>query len=177
MTGFCEICGKPLENSRCPSGHTARKTKVGPLVLPKATTHRRLLGSGIEYVAYVAGAWLITFLDFFSAGLMGLLCLVLAGLIVLRDCNAGAFSIAKRISNMRVVDWRTGQPASNTQALTRNGYYLGLLLLALLPLVDWITSPFFTLFVALDVIMIMANPKGRRLGDFLAGTQVVDSRS
>jgi uncharacterized RDD family membrane protein YckC len=35
---------------------------------------------------------------------------------------------------------------------------------------------FFALFIPLDVMMILASPQGRRLGDFLAGTQVVEAR-
>jgi uncharacterized RDD family membrane protein YckC len=182
MTGVCDVCCTPLAGDRCPNGHTRNLpvkpvTSMKPIDLPKATTYRRLLGSGVEFGAYVAGAWLTTVLDFLSSGLMGLLCLVLFGLIVLRDCNAGLFSIEKRIGSMRVVHWQTGLPASNGQALLRNSYYLGLLLIAVLPFVDLATSSMFTLFVMVDVVMIVANPKGRRLGDFLAGTQVVDARS
>jgi len=175
MTEFCEVCGKPLARCHCPNGRT-RTLAPQRIELPKATTHRRLLGSGIEFGAYVTGAWVIAVLDFIT-GLMGLLCLVLFGLIVLRDCNAGLFSIAKRIGSMRVVHSQTGLPASNAQALLRNSYYLALLLIAILPLVDLATSPMFTLFVFVDMVMIIANPKGRRIGDFLAGTQVIDARS
>lgn len=177
MAGFCEVCGRTLEKGRCPEHAPTVIPKPIKLSLPRASTPRRLVGSGIEYSAYLVGVWVITFLDFISTGLMGLLALVLVGLIVLRDFNAGAFSIAKRVSNMKVVDWRSGQSATNTQALVRNSYYLGLLLLALLPMVDLVTSPLFTFFIAVDVLMILANPKGRRLGDFLASTQVVEARS
>jgi uncharacterized RDD family membrane protein YckC len=183
MTGFCEDCGEPVARCLCPHRRTKKldlkpvaKTMEKPVELPKAKMHRRLLGSGIEFGAYVAGAWLIAVVDFFSSGLMGLFCLVLFGLIVLRDCNAGLFSIAKRIGSQRVVHAKTGMPASNTQALLRNSYYLGLLLIAILPFVDLATSPTFTLLVFVDMVMIIANPKGRRLGDFLASTQVVDAR-
>jgi uncharacterized RDD family membrane protein YckC len=178
MAGFCEVCGRTIEGTRCPcrQGSTTIK-KRSELSLPKASASRRLVGSGIEYVAYLAGVWVVAFLDLISTGLMGLAAVVLFGLIVLRDCNAGTFSVSKRVSHMRVVDWRTGQSASNTQALVRNSYYLGLLLLALLPWIDLVTSPLFTLFIVIDVLMILANPKGRRLGDFLAGTQVVEARS
>lgn len=179
MAGFCEVCGESLVNGRCPNGHTAKLVrKPAALSLPSASKSRRLIGSGIEYSAYLAGVWVIAFLDLISAGLLGLLAaMALIGLIVLRDCNAGAFSISKRVSSMRVVDWRTGQPATNTQALLRNSYYLVLLTVSLLPITDLVTSPIFTFFVAVDLLMILANPKGRRLGDQIAGTQVVEART
>jgi uncharacterized RDD family membrane protein YckC len=149
---------------------------IGPL--PKASTPRRLIGSGVEYVAYVVCVWLIAAANLASLGGLALTALLPVGLIALRDCNAGALSIAKRISRMRVVNLRNGQPASNSQALSRNSYYLGLLLLMMvLPWFSPLWSFVFTSFVALDVLMILANPQGRRLGDMLAGTQVVEARS
>jgi len=200
---FCDVCGSPVPASgQCPKGphesatvdrnphldltdtppqelipaapHQALSPYGGVGPLPKASTTRRLLGSGIEYLSYIIGIWIITILDVFSAGILGLFSFFLVVLIVLRDFNGGTFSIAKRVSQMRVVDLRTGRAASNGQALLRNGYYLALLLIgALLPWIDIISSFFFTMFIILDVLMIMANRRGRRLGDFLAGTQVV----
>jgi uncharacterized RDD family membrane protein YckC len=99
-------------------------------------------------------------------------------LIILRDFNAGAYSIAKRVSQMRVVDSRTGRSPSNAQALLRNSYYLGLLVVAVfLPWIAWLFSVLFMLFIGFDIMMILASPRGRRLGDLLAGTQVVEARS
>lgn len=194
MSGFCQECGLLFTDGKCKNGHResgaghlSRGTALGSPrpsslahgigELPKANTARRLLGSGIEYVTYVTCAWVIVFLDFLTAGVLGLLCLVLVVLVVLRDFNAGSFSIAKRVSRMRVVDRRTGQSASNVQALLRNGYYLGLLLLMVLPWVDAPVLFFFKLFIALDILMILSSPQGRRLGDLLAGTQVVEAGS
>jgi len=149
---------------------------LGPL--PKANSTRRFLGSGIEYVGYCICVWIITVLDFFSGGILGIFSLFLVGLIFLRDFNGGAFSISKRVSRMRVVDYRTGQATSNTQALLRNSYYLVLpIIAAFIPYLDTVTSILFMFFVGLDVMMILASPQGRRLGDLLAGTQVVETKS
>lgn len=197
MTGFCTVCGNSLElTGKCPKGHlvsrpvaaavgavpgsapypTRSTTGLGPL--PKASTARRFLGSGIEYIAYCIGVWVITLLDLVSGGILGILALFLAGLIFLRDFNGGAFSISKRVSRMRVVDYRTGHATSNTQAIVRNSYYLVLPIIAtFIPLLDTVTSIFFMLFIGLDIMMVMASPKGRRLGDLLARTQVVEARS
>ena len=191
MAGYCKQHGVPLAPdgscSQCTTLNVRRATpdptplgyslakNIGPL--PKASTPRRLLGSGVEYIAYVVFATIIFALESISAGLLGLLFLLLMGLIVMRDFNAGAFSIAKRISQMRVVNVKTGQSASNRQAIWRNSYYLGLALIGMIP---WIGGPvasfFFMMFIVLDIMMILANPRGRRLGDFLAGTQVVEAR-
>lgn len=191
MAGYCKNHGTPLGSdgkcSQCTTVNVARAAPgsrsygfppggdIGPL--PKASTPRRLLGSGIEYITYMACATILFILESISAGLLWFLFIILAGLIVMRDFNAGAYSIAKRISQMRVVNVKTGQSASNTQAVFRNSYYLGLSVIAMIP---WIGGPvasfFFMMFIAIDIMMILANPRGRRLGDFLAGTQVVEAR-
>lgn len=205
---FCDVCGTPVPASgQCPKGphegalagyddpptpvpsetsvhlvplppHQALSPSQGVGPLPKASTGRRLLGSGIEYLSYLVGTWIITVLDFFTSGVLGLFSILLLVLIVLRDFNGGTFSIAKRVSQMRVVDLRTGQAASNGQALLRNGYYLILLFIgAFIPWIDLVSSSFFTMFILLDVLMIMASRSGRRLGDILARTQVVEEAS
>jgi len=166
-------------DGRCPAGCCQGSVASPPEIeFPKPKTSSRLLGSGVEYLAYLICAWIITILDAMSGGLAGLLSLIVVLLIVLRDFQGGTFSLAKRVCNMRVVDHRTGESASNFQGLLRNSYYLVLLLIAtVLPFVDWFSSTFFTMFIALDVMMILANPRGRRLGDLLASTQVVQARS
>ena len=60
-----------------------------------------------------------------------------------------------------------------TRILARNGYYLGLVLLMIVPLLKYLVQGFFFLFLVVDVMMIVASPGGRRLADYLAGTQVV----
>lgn len=190
MAGFCKSCGKPLKpDGRCPQctagsfesvaprpGFQSKPRARGIGALPKASTPRRLLGSGIEYVVYLILAWTISALNIASAGLLWFLTLIIICLLVLRDFNAGAFNIAKRISHMRVVNLRDGHSASNIQALLRNGYYLFFMLLGtFLPWFDWVFSTLFMMFIVLDVLMILVNPQGRRLGDFLAGTQVIEA--
>jgi uncharacterized RDD family membrane protein YckC len=206
MIGFCKDCGKPLGqdgtcSSACaettaPVGHYLSPREpdalaaaaaalapqtivighdVGPL--PKASTLRRLIGSGVEYFCYLVCVWLLAAAALLTFGVSALLTLFPIAFIALRDCNAGAFSLAKRISRMRVVNVRSGAAASNAQALFRNSYYLGLLVLAtILPWFTWLYFFAFTAFVMLDVLMILASPQGRRLGDMLAGTQVVEAR-
>jgi uncharacterized RDD family membrane protein YckC len=179
MAGFCKNCGKSLgPDGNCPQCTSIRVRKASGIgALPKASTPRRLLGSGIEYVAYIICGAIIYVFELTSLGIGGVLFLLLVALIIMRDFNAGAYSIAKRVSHMRVVNLKTGQSASNSQAIFRNAYYLGLPVMAIIPVIGGpIALIFFVLFIPLDVIMILASPQGRRLGDFLAGTQVVEAR-
>ena len=130
--------------------------------------------SGIEFLLYYVGIVLVTGLSIATgtvAGTVGFL--PLCALVVLRDARGGAFSLGKRIGSLRVVDAGTGLAASQAQGFGRNSYYIILLALMMLPAVEFLLIWVFKMLVFLDVLMILASPHGRRLGDFLAGTQVV----
>ncbi len=157
-----------------PRKATVGAPKARQVSLPKASTARRLLGSGIEYLAYSMTITIFSIFGLLTGGLLGLLWVPLVFvLIALRDINGGTFSPGKRVGNLRVVDLRSARQASNFQALVRNGYYLGLVLVMFVPLLKFVAEVFFFLFLVIDVMMIVASPGGRRLGDYLAGTQVV----
>ncbi|MEM1207256.1 MAG: RDD family protein [Acidobacteriota bacterium] len=142
--------------------------------LPKASTPRRLLGSGIEFLAYSMAAGFFTAVGLAFGGLLGLLWVpLMLAVVASRDLNSGSFSLGKRIGSMRVVDIQTAEAASNVQALTRNSYYLVLIFLMIVPLAKIAVEGFFLMLVAIDTMMVIASDRGRRLGDFLAGTQVV----
>lgn len=184
MTGFCEVCGRDLSamaTGVCPE-HPRKVRPIGPshqtsISLPPAPLLPRLLGAGVEYMCYSICATVVTALDIATVGFLGLLNVILTGLILFRDFKGGNLNIAKRITEMRVVDARTGQAATNVQAFLRNSYYLVLpLISAFLPFVDLPCLGLFISFMMLDFMMILASPRRRRLGDILAGTQVVRTR-
>ena len=144
---------------------------------PKPSTARRLLGSGIEFLAYSVAILILNVVSPLTGGAIGFLAVPLLLLMVgLRDVKSGKFSLGKRVGGMRVVDARTLLPASDTQALKRNSYYLILILLMIFPLVKVAPTAFFKLLLLIDVLMIFASRNGRRLGDHLAGTLVVSEQ-
>ena len=189
MAGFCKYCGKTLKTTgECPDSHCGKglpkRRPPGPNEIspfPRASRPRRLLGSGIEFFAYFIGGLIVLAMDSLTFGILGLAALVIAGLIFLRDFNGGVVSIAKRVGRMRVVGYKTGEPASNTQAFLRNIPYFVLFILFAFPIpIPFIDASFmalFSLLVGFDILLIFANPQGRRMGDLLAGTQVVEVRN
>jgi uncharacterized RDD family membrane protein YckC len=144
--------------------------------LPKASTSRRLLGAGTEYLFYSVAQGIAVAISLATFGVMDFaVALPLALGIALRDSHSGLFSLEKRIGQMRVVDFKSGRPISNSQAFKRNVYYLIPPLTMIFPLVG-LEALLFSLFevcVLADVLMIVFRQDGRRIGDLLAGTQVV----
>lgn len=203
MTGYCPQCGHQIrESGACTSctnsnneqnlidmdtaqGLVAATPKgvagrpVGAPVqarldLPKASTSRRLLGSGIEYLIYTTTIGLASALGIFTGGILGFLWVPFMLVVVgIRDLNAGAFSLGKKIGHMRVLDLKTAQPASNYQALLRNSYYLTLIFLMIVPYLKFAFEGIFLTLIIIDTLIVISSPTGRRIGDYMAGTQVV----
>lgn len=181
MSGFCADCGRPVHACACPRNRsgaevtTAGETAV--IELPRASAGRRLAGSGVEYLVYLAGITALAILSFLLV-LDLLLVPFLALFIAMRDVSSGRYSIAKRIGNMRVVQFGTGLAATNRQAVLRNSYYVTLATLMALPIVlDTLAATFFYGLVVIDTLMIVGSSDGRRLGDLIAGTQVVHAKA
>lgn len=179
MAGFCPECGERFDaEGRCPNGHdfSAAETAVDIATMPRPGHARRLGGAFIEYSTIIMldliGAILSPFTAFVSGSLTGIL--VIAYLTLIKDRPRNALSLGRRISRTRVVDQRTGEPITGQRAVLRNSYYAVLWLLSVFPEPIGV---FFLLVLApvimIDAILIVAHPQGRRLGDFLAKTQVV----
>lgn len=187
MSGFCTECGGGLINGACPGGHLQPRQAVISSsqaiagvsaaltigTLPKAPIMARLFGAGIEFTAFVV----LQVLGVVTGGIAGLATgPMVVAFLFLRDVNGGMLSVGKRVGGLRVVDLKTGRPASTRQGVLRNSYYLALAVLVVLPGVNVATSGLFTTLGLLDFLMVLASPQGRRLGDQIAGTQVVVER-
>ena len=168
-------CSDPL----CPLAIVPTAVK-----LPDTTIGRRLGASGLEYLGFLVA-------EILTGSLIGLLSVVpivgtLAGVLIgglfslcgaiywaVKDTSGGRRSLGKRIGGMRVVDCETGRDASALQAVTRNSYFILACLIAIIPGVEVIGWVMFAAAVALDSALILQDDGGRRLGDRLAGTQVL----
>lgn len=182
MSGFCTQCGTRLEpGGHCPNRANPDHVAVSPrpdgaLELPKAITSKRLMGAGVEYVFYSLLGGIAVTIAVSTFGVMDfVVALPMALGIAVRDSHSGLFSLEKRLGHMRVVDRKTGRPITNGQAFKRNSYYLIPPLTMILPLaaLEPLLFSIFEMFILVDVAMIVFRQDGRRLGDLLAGTQVV----
>lgn len=179
MAGFCPQCGRHLNEDLECSRHPRVSRSPVLMKYAKPSTLRRLLGAGLEFALYDATAVVVVLVSLMTLGAADFVAaLVMIVFISIRDSNSGLFSLEKRLGRMRVIKKRTGRPISNLDAWKRNCYYLLWPALALLPFLplDAFAMSMFQIFLLVDLAMILFREDGRRLGDFLAGTQVVIER-
>ena len=89
------------------------------------------------------------------------------------DIDGGKWSLSKRLTVTRVVDRETGEIPSRGRLVMRNSYYLILCLLSAIPLIEWATLSLVVTVMFIDLIVMVATPDSRRIGDFIANTQVI----
>lgn len=101
---------------------------------------------------------------------------MLLGLVYLlvADAMQGGQSPGKRLLNLRVISPRSGRPATVRQSVIRNVDLAVLYVLASFPLLGLVLAIVLGLFViAVELHGIFRDPKGLRMGDLFAETEVV----
>jgi len=195
----CPHCGVPYEiegtctNPACPEAEAAATAFQSPILRQKATPapsarrpgpllevprpplERRLGGSALEVFTLFLVELIGSLAMGFTFGVSGALSsLIDATYMALKDMGGGRYSFGKRAVSERVVDVATLERASNGKCFLRNLPYVLAWGLAVIPVIgDLVGWSLIGVLVLLDLILILATPTGRRLGDFIAGTQVV----
>lgn len=97
----------------------------------------------------------------------------LAGLayILIADGFAGGRSIGKRVIGLQTVLPERREPAGFRESIIRNLPFAVAQVAFAVPYVGWMVS---AAILAFEAILIVGNEQGRRLGDEVAGTQVLD---
>jgi uncharacterized RDD family membrane protein YckC len=97
----------------------------------------------------------------------------LAGLayILIADGFAGGRSIGKRLIGLQTVLPHRREAAGFRESIIRNLPFAVAQLAFAVPYVGWIVS---VAIIAFEAVLILGNEQGRRLGDEVAGTQVLD---
>ena len=130
---------------------------------------RRLGGSGLEFLA-------LLLIELFTAPvpLIGMAAGVLGALyFALRDLDGGRTGISRRLTRSRLVDAETGAAPTVERALLRNAPMVACFLVAIIPGLEvfgWLGMLGLS---AVDLLLVLTDPRGRRLGDRLAKTMLV----
>ena len=135
---------------------------IGGVIYPKA----RVLSRGI--------AKLIDLFIVAAAGQMPVPVGFLGGLayILVADGFAGGRSIGKRLIGLETVLPDRRVAAGFRESIIRNLPFAVAQVAFAIPYVGWLVS---VAIIAFEAVLILGNEQGRRLGDEVAGTQVLDA--
>ncbi len=134
------------------------------------------IGAGIYPKAQVLNRGIAKLIDLFIVAAAGQVIVpvgFLAGLayILIADGFAGGRSIGKRLIGLQTVLPDRHEAAGFRESIIRNMPFAVAQLAFAVPYVGWILS---VAIIAFEAILILGNEQGRRLGDEVAGTQVLD---
>jgi RDD family protein len=139
---------------------------LGVGIYPKAQVLNRFIAKLIDLFLAAAAAEVIAPVGF----LAGLAYLLVA------DGFAGGRSVGKRLIGLQTILPGTRESAGFRESIIRNIPFAAAQLAFAIPYVGpyvgWLAS---AVIVGFEAILIIGNEQGRRLGDELAGTQVLDA--
>lgn len=140
-------------------------------------------GSGVHSIseriypkAQVLNRGIAKLIDLFIVAAVGQVSVpagLLAGVayILIADGFAGGRSIGKRLIGLQTVLPDRHEAAGFRESIIRNMPFAVAQLAFAVPYVGWIVS---VAIIAFEAILVFGNEQGRRLGDEVAGTQVLD---
>jgi len=129
---------------------------------PKAQVLNRGIAKLIDLLIVAAAAQMIVPVGFFGG----------MAYILIADGFAGGRSIGKRLIGLQTVRPDRREAAGFRESIIRNLPFAVALFVFAIPYVGWLVS---IAVIAFEAVLIVGNEQGRRLGDEIAGTQVLDA--
>ncbi len=139
-----------------------RVQSLGAGVYPKAQILNRCIAKLIDLFLVAAAGEVIAPVGFLAG----------VAYILVADGFAGGRSIGKRLIGLQTIHPDTREAAGFRESIIRNMPFAAAQLAFAVPYVGWIVS---VAIVAFETVLIIGNEQGRRLGDEVAGTQVLDA--
>jgi uncharacterized RDD family membrane protein YckC len=134
---------------------------IGTEVYPKAQVLNRGIAKLIDLFIVAAAGQL-----FMPVGFLGGLAYIL-----IADGFSGGRSIGKRLIGLQTVRPDRREAAGFRESIIRNLPFAVAQVAFAVPYVGWLVS---AAIIAFEAVLILGNEQGRRLGDEVAGTQVLD---
>ncbi len=132
-----------------------------PLLSPKANILNRFIAKFLDLLIVSAIGQIPLKVSFLAA----------LTYILISDGFVGGQSLGKQIIGLQVVSSETGEGISFRDSIIRN-MPLGLAFLFFqIPYLGWLLA---LLILTFESLLLIGNPKGRRAGDELAKTQILD---
>lgn len=134
---------------------------ISAVVYPKAQILNRGIAKLIDLFIVAAAGYM-----FVPVGFLGGLAYIL-----IADGFAGGRSIGKRLIGLQTVLPSRREVAGFRESIIRNLPFAVAQVAFAVPYVGWLVS---VAIIAFEAVLILGNEQGRRLGDEVAGTQVLD---
>jgi|SRR5579884_22184 len=134
---------------------------VGSWVYPKASILHRFIAKFLDFLV-VAAIYEVPLQITFLAGLTYLL---------IADGFAEGRSIGKQLIGLQIITPTTRKKASFKESIIRNFPLAIAYLIFHIPYIGWLFS---LMIVGFEMLLMIGSPKGLRVGDELAKTQVLD---
>ena len=134
---------------------------TGAAIYPKAQVLNRGIAKLIDLLIVAAAGQM-----FVPVGFLGGLAYIL-----IADGFAGGRSIGKRLIGLQTVLPDRREAAGFRESIIRNLPFAVAQVAFAVPYVGWLVS---AAIIAFEAVLILGNVQGRRLGDEVAGTQVLD---
>ncbi len=147
------------------AGEVLTSTSLESRVYPKAHVLNRFIAKLIDLFIVVAAGEIAPPVGFLS----GLTYILIA------DGFAGGKSIGKRLVGLQTVRLDGRDPAGFRESIIRNLPLGGAMIAYAVPYVGWLASLASLAILAFESFLIIGNEQGRRLGDEVARTQVLDA--
>jgi uncharacterized RDD family membrane protein YckC len=82
-------------------------------------------------------------------------------------------SVGKKVMKLQVMT-ESGAPATYADSAKRNAIFALPYVLMIIPVLGWVVAHFIGLaIVIVELVLLISDPKGKRIGDKWAGTQVI----
>jgi uncharacterized RDD family membrane protein YckC len=135
------------------------------------------IGAGIYPKAQILNRGIAKLIDLFIVAAVGQMVVpvgFLGGLayILIADGFAGGRSIGKRLIGLQTVLPERRAAAGFRESIIRNLPFAVAQLAFAVPYMGWLLS---VVIIVFESVLILGNEQGRRLGDEVAGTQVLDA--
>jgi hypothetical protein len=135
---------------------------IGDGIYPKAQVLNRGIAKLIDLLIVAAAGQIIV-----PVGFLGGLAYIL-----IADGFAGGRSIGKRLIGLQTVLPDRREAVGFRESIIRNLPFAVAQLAFAIPYVGWLVA---AAIIAFEAVLILGNEQGRRLGDEVAGTQVLDA--
>ncbi len=168
----------PLSNSTTPSSTTPSSTPNSTAPTSSATKAdqaKRFIAALIDNLIAFALSFLVGLAIPFVGGILG------AAYILLKDGLELDFmdkrSIGKKLMKLRPVRLDGAAMDINTSIMRNWPLALGSII-SIIPLLGWVLGPLVALvFVVIELVLVLTDAEGRRLGDKFANTKVIEVAS